>query len=261
MTEYTKLKNQPLKLVLAQFTYSPVLAIENYIKDFQDKLRHQYPQFRSIATKSVKQVGLNFEALDSHIWELSSQNSKNAIVINQESVTVLTAEYERFEGLSQKCEVVLEALSEIINPTVLSRVGLRYGDLIKVDEGEELEKLLDPNFCYPSFVEKSDLGKSTQLRKEILIETDVGRLTIKSLFGKHGLSMSPDLQGMGLDISPDNTPDERMVLDIDHIWKHPNEGYNFTIQKSLEILKKLHEKSRKAFWAVTTDYAREKKWK
>ena len=66
MTDYKKLENQPLKFVLAEFRFSPVMQIAEYIPKIQEALRKQYPiqDKRSEQTVQVQPGGIAVSAID-----------------------------------------------------------------------------------------------------------------------------------------------------------------------------------------------------
>ena len=83
---------------------------------------------------------------------------------------------------------------ELVNPKLLLRIGLRYGDLIKIADGEKLEEYVDPYFDYPKLAKP--LGTPEYQRDEVGIKTDVGRLLIRSIYGNTNLVSLPDIQGI-----------------------------------------------------------------
>lgn len=135
---------------------------------------------------------------------------------------------------------------------------MRYGDLVKVDKGEKLVDLIDQSFAYPSCID--GLGESKQQRNEIFISTSVGGLLIRTLYGIHNQSCLPDIQGLSIEVHQDKTPSERIILDFDHSWESKEAALSFESTQILEILESLHETSREAFWRISTEYARNKKW-
>lgn len=258
MTEYKKLNNQPLRFVLAEFRFSQIMKINDYIPQLQERLRKKYPiplQQKEQAI-TVQNGGVSVTAIDR--WTFLSANKKSAIEINQDRLMYYTAEYPRFEGFSNSCKEALEALIEIAEPSLVLRVGLRYGDLVKVDEGEKLVDLIDQSFAYPTCID--GLGESRQQRNEIFISTSVGGLLIRTLYGVHNQSCLPDIQGLSVEVHQDRAPSERIILDFDHFWESKEEAISFESNQILEILESLHETSREAFWRISTDYARNEKW-
>lgn len=258
MTEYKKLNNQPLRFVLAEFRFSQIMKINDYIPQLQERLRKKYPTPLQQKEQAVMVQNGSVSVTGIDRWTFLSANKKSAIEVNQDRLMYYTAEYPRFEGFANGCKEALEALIEIAEPSLVLRVGLRYGDLVKVDEGEKFVDLIDQSFAYPRCI--NGLGESRQQRNEIFISTSVGGLLIRTLYGVHNQSCLPDIQGLSVEVHQDSTPSERIILDFDHFWESKEEAVSFESKQILEILESLHETSREAFWRISTDYARNEKW-
>ena len=258
MTNYKMLEKQPLKFVLAEFRFSPVMQIAEYIPKIQEALRKQYPiqEKRSEQTVQVQPGGIAVSAIDR--WAFISADKKNAIDINQERIVYITAEYPRFAGFSDACKQAIETLVNIVEPSLILRIGLRYSDLVIVDDGEEVTKLVNEHFGLPNCIES--LGATRKHSTDTFLHTNMGGLAIRTLYGRHNLTCLPDVQGLPISIKADATPSERIVLDFDHYWEAKDESVSFQANDVLEKLAALHETSREAFWKVTTDYARNEKW-
>jgi uncharacterized protein (TIGR04255 family) len=255
---YKKLTNQPLKFVLAEFRFSPVLDIAKYIPQIQEAVRKLYPipAKRSEQIVQAQSGGIAVSSIDR--WAFVSANKRNAIELNQERLVYITADYPRFEGFSSACGFALETLATIVEPSLIMRIGLRYSDLVTVDEGEKVSDLVNDHFGFPACIEA--IGMPRQQSSNIMLQTAMGGLTVRTLFGEHNLSYLPDVQGLPVAIATDETPSERIILDFDHYWEAKEDSVGFETSDVLEKLGRLHETSREAFWNVTTDYARNEKW-
>ncbi len=257
MSDYKKLENQPLKFVLAEFRFSPVMQISEYIPKIQEELRRQYPipQTRTGQYIQVQPEGIAVSNLTE--WTFISPDKKSAIDINQERLLYCTASYNRFGGFSDSCKFALDVLAKIVEPNLIYRIGLRYGDLVSL-EGQKIEDLVDEHFDYPNC--SSDIGTPQQQSTHSVILTSMGTLLMRTLYGNHALTTLPDVQGLPISIEPDTTPSDRIILDFDHIWEDKEQSVIFETSDILSKLEKLHETSREAFWKVTSDYARNEKW-
>lgn len=259
MSDYPKLNKQPLRFVLAEFRFSTVMDIQAYIPKLQEALRKKYPTPDKKTEQSVhvQAGGIGVSSYDR--WSFMSANKRSAIDINQDRLVYCTADYPRFEGFSIACDHALSALASIVDPSLILRIGLRYGDLVNIEEGENIADLVNPHFTFPSCVDT--LGRPQHQRSETLLATELGSLSIRTLYGKHNLTCLPDIQGvLPVSIETDKIPSERIVLDFDHFWESKGEPIAFETKHILNILESLHETSRAAFWKVTTDYARNEKW-
>lgn len=258
MGDYKKLKKQPLKFVLAEFRFSPVLEIAKFIPRIQEAVRKQYP-IPDKRTEQIVQIQTGGIAVSTmERWAFISANKKSAIEVNQERLVYITADYPRFEGFSNACKQAIETLASIVDPTLIQRIGLRYSDLVVVDEGEKISDLVNNHFGFPTCIEL--MGTIHQQSTDIFMHTAMGGLVIRTLYGRHNLTCLPDVQGLSIAIASEETPSERIILDFDHYWEAKEDYVNFETNDVVEKLGMLHETSREAFWMITTDYARNEKW-
>jgi uncharacterized protein (TIGR04255 family) len=256
--DYKKLNNQPLRFVLAEFRFSTVMDIQSYIPKLQEALRKQYPipEKKSEQAIYVQPDGIGVSAIDR--WSFVSANKKNAVDINQDRLIYCTAEYPRFEGFSSACKHALDTLSNIVEPSLIVRIGLRYGDLVKIEDNEKASDLVNKYLTFPECF--NELGNAQRQSSETFIVTEFGGLVIRTLYGLHNLTCLPDIQGLPVTIESDEKPSERIVLDFDHFWESKDDSIAFETGVIINKLESLHETSRKAFWKVTTNYARNEKW-
>ena len=250
--------NQPQKFVLAELRFSPVLQIAKYIPDIQDELRRQFP----IATKQNDQpVDTNSGSyLDSNLdwWAFISVNRKSAIVVNRERLVYMTAKFPRFDDFLGTCKYAIETIKHIVEPGLILRISLRYGNLINVNDDENISDLVDEHFGMPSCIET--LGTTRRHSNETFIRTDEGQLVIRTLYGKHNLTRLPDIQRLPISIAEKAAASERMILDVHHYWEAIDKSVIFETSAILEKLAALRDKTREAFWKITSDYAKNIKW-
>lgn len=254
-----KLTHQPLTLVLAEFRFNVLLNIEKFIPDIQEKLRKAFPEFIENIHQPVQLTteGLEFRA-PVKSWEFCSRGRTERIRIDANRLVFATTEYDRFPQFQAQCEKALNALISVIEVDLLHRVGLRYNDTIIPSENKNIneyvvQEALPPQRLY-------SLGKHVLIHQtELQLTTESGRLVIKTLMGSHGLPAFPDLvETFGKHAFPkidENKP--ICVMDFDHIWGSDDEPVDFTIDTALSRLAALHEKSREAFWTMTSDSAKE----
>lgn len=258
--DYKKLKKQPLKFVLAEFRFSPVLEIDKSISKIQETLRRQYPILDKNREQAIQMQpgGIAVSAVDR--WTFVSADKKSAIDLNQERLVYITAEYQRFADFSDSFKQAVRALASNVDLGLSLRIGLRYSNLVKVDENEKISDFVNEHFAYPSCFES--FSKAQQQRTETILQTDIGALIIRTLYGEHSLTCLPDVQSLPILVNHDaiEKQSERIILDFDHIWSSKDESVFFEENQVIETLKTLHENSRKAFWEMTTDYARNEKW-
>lgn len=264
--EYHKLNKQPLSLVLAEFCFSEVRKMVEYVPDIQEALRKNYPAYDEGKSQSVR-ISPEGVAIDHQVsrWIFGSHDGSRVIVISENNLVFITTDYDRFKGYEDDCISAVELLLDVVKPQLLSRIGLRYNDVVyPINERDGLSDYVIQELCIPNNIRA--IGNSIiQNRTESTVETDEGRLTIRSLESRHDdlvtMVTMPDLGSMPLvslrkDI-PSGKP--RLILDFDHIW-HASPSEQFELELARNKLRSLHEIARKAFWSVTTELARNKRW-
>jgi len=256
--DYRKLNNQPLRFVLAEFRFSQVMDIQAFIPTIQESLRRQYPNTEKKVEQVVQIQPNTIATTGIDHWSFTSADKKTAIDIHQDRLIYATSDYPRFDAFSDACETALNIISDIVEPSLIRRIGLRYGDLITIKDGDKASDLVDTHFIYPGCI--STLGNASHQKTETFINTELGGLAIRSLYGIHNFTCLPDIRNIPIDIELDETTSERIVLDFDHFWEAKHESTPFKTTDILSTLESLHTTSREAFWQVTTDYARNERW-
>ena len=221
MKQFKKLMNQPLKLALAEVIFSPVMGIEKYIPELQDQLRSEYP----------------------HLF-------------NANRIVLFTTAYPRYEGFAAQFKNALTILENVVKPSLCSRIGLRYCDLVKPSAEQDIEQFVVSNWLYPDCL--STVGAPLSHRLETMTKTEAGQLMIRTVLGVSNAVLPPDIQQLPVKVSNDESePSLRLILDFDHFWLSRDESVKFDVDFIVKKLNDLHEKSREAFWEITTHEGRE----
>ncbi|MDJ0897416.1 MAG: TIGR04255 family protein [Xenococcus sp. MO_188.B8] len=130
-------EKNPLVDVICQLQFPPILRISQQPPvDFQDRIREEYPIFEFSQgnqlppeiSNIMQQLGSSLISNQTYIFK--SEDSIWQIVLNQNSITLSTRKYERYEIFKKKFQDVIYIFEEIYKPSFYSRVGLRYRDLI-----------------------------------------------------------------------------------------------------------------------------------
>lgn len=254
MHEYKNLKNPPLVFALAEFRFSSVMKISEYLPEIQEELRKKYPivEKRNDEKLQIEVGHLTVEKVSR--WKFLSTNRKSAIEITNERLIYTTEEYSGFNDFTANCEQAIGIIESVVEPSLILRIGLRYDNLILIQNGDTANDLVGQNFTFMRDMEK--IGNVENQTTETFFKTSIGEMTIRSLYGKNNLSCLPDIQRLSPSPRYDLPPSERIILDFDHFWKSKEKPLEFKSNIILKKLKELHETSRWAFWELTTDYAR-----
>ncbi|WP_445403621.1 TIGR04255 family protein [Acinetobacter vivianii] len=256
MSRYEKLTQQPLVVALAEFRFSTILKMETYVSAFQELLRKDFPHFDPTQTQEmvVDEKGFNISTHES--WLFLSSNKKRAFKLDKDRIIFMTSEYDGFEDTWKDCKTALNFIEKKIKPSLLLRVGLRYSNLIIAkNENEDIDSYVDSSICNSGKLCK--IGEQIHRSKETVLKTDVGLMAVRSLCGNLNLSAWPDLSDPPIVINKYLVPSKRIVLDIDHFWQPVEQTVKFNVDLIHKEINSLHEKSREAFWEITTDIGRE----
>lgn len=257
MSQYEKLTKQPLVMVLAEFRFSTILQIGNYVPLFQDLVRHNFPHFSTMKQQEivVEPQGLKINQNDA--WLFQSADKKSAYLLDKDRITFLTAEYNRFPDFLSHCQTAIKFVQDDIKPALILRIGLRYSNAILPTYPEEMiENYTQEAICNTSIGET--FGDQLRHMNESIFKTKSGILAVRSLYGELNTTVWQDLTDVPIAIKKVMTPSKRILLDFDNFWS-PEEGesQSFFTDFIIDKTTALHQNSRKAFWGITTDNGRE----
>ncbi|MCU4336100.1 TIGR04255 family protein [Acinetobacter dispersus] len=256
MSRYEKLTQQPLVVALAEFRFSTILTMEAYVSSFQEHLRKDFPHFVPTETQEMVIDGKGVNISTHESWLFLSSNKKRAFKLDKDRIIFMTSEYDGVEDTWKNCKTALSFIEKKIKPSILLRVGLRYSNLIIAkSENEDIDSYVDSSICNSGQLCK--IGEQIHRSKETVLKTDVGLMAVRSLCGNLNLSAWPDLSDPPVVINKYLDPSKRIVLDIDHFWQQEEQAVKFNIELIHNKISSLHEKSREAFWEITTDKGRE----
>ncbi len=256
MKHFEKLSNQPLVIALAEFRFSAVLQMENYIPIFQDFLRHDFPFFSTTQQQEVNVGPQGINVNSSTGWVFTSSNKKRAVMLDHGRLVILTSEYNRYPDFWNDCQKALSFLVEKIKPTLLLRLGLRYSDAIVAKEhNEPIESYVQSVVCeYGHFGSKDD-----QIHRvnETILKTNEGFIAIRSLYGNVNLPVWQDLIESPVFIDKNISHHKTILLDFDHFWQAESEAQAFNLDFITNKMNAMHIISRDAFFELTTKQGQE----
>ena len=141
-------KKNPLEQVICQFRFPPILKIDTQIPaEFQDAIREEFPMY--LETKEYPPE-LPAELLAQLPPELANSvpvtptnrmnykfftpDEKWNVNLTNNFLAVTCFEYDRWENFRRHIELPLKVLIDIYKPSLFSRIGLRYVNVIKRSE-------------------------------------------------------------------------------------------------------------------------------
>ncbi|HCX32033.1 MAG TPA: hypothetical protein DHU55_20040 [Blastocatellia bacterium] len=149
----------PLNQVVCQLRFSPILKIDAEVPAaFQDKVRGFFCNFAETAEWNVEVQSPEAGILPPDLlrqaiqagknYEFSSDDGQWKINLTRTFVALTATKYERWEQFKDKLIIPFQALIDVYSPEHLSRIGLRYVDVINRLKlglvGVEWKELLQP---------------------------------------------------------------------------------------------------------------------
>ena len=150
-----KMKNAPVYYVLAQARHNPILQLDPYLPEIQDRMRKSgYPDHQASATFTVE---LGFSAGDGqpdakqlvpkavarHLF-LSADRSKG-FIFEAGALSLQTMEYETFSPFLEEFMAGFAIVHDVIKLDYTERIGIRYLDAVVPAGGpDDLPRYLIP---------------------------------------------------------------------------------------------------------------------
>lgn len=132
-------KRNPLAEVVCQVRFAPLLAVSAQLPAaFQTRLRDRYPLL-SVAQGLSFQVSLGSTSQPPQqtadpTYTFSDSSAEWSVNLSKESVTLRTTAYKRWEDFRQRWIEVCAVFDEIYGRIAVTRLGLRYQDIIDPDK-------------------------------------------------------------------------------------------------------------------------------
>lgn len=256
----TKLANAPLKLVLAQVRYTPLLTISRSIPAIQEALKKAgFPRYsRNDAQNIVFSPGAapRFDAVER--WDFLSRDKRTGVVLTPEFVTLLTNNYETFSNFSHQLEALFTVIAAEVDIEIVERLGIRYVDLVRLEAGENFSDYLKPGLVGFPFSEVPDIQVAPVISStQTIAQLPNSVMSVRCLQANTGAFLPPDLLPSILHYELTLRPQEIVtILDFDHYTT--TEELEFTPERLVANLDQLHRVANKTFRAALKPFAYEK---
>lgn len=144
----------PLAEVICQLRFPKILRIEKEAPvDFQEAVRADYPLFSagqsiefSLSNPQPNSPPVLFGQGSS--YEFASKTGEWKLVLASDFIALSTLKYESWEDFRKRLLIAVELLAKYYKPSYLTRIGLRYQDVIMRSElnleGRAWRELLKP---------------------------------------------------------------------------------------------------------------------
>jgi uncharacterized protein (TIGR04255 family) len=196
---FVPLSKQPLVLVLCQVRFSPVRQIAQYIPAIQEDFRRNgYPLERAGKVQQLLITSAGPQMAEQERWEYRTKDEARRISVAQDSVTLQTTSYTRFEQFAEQLRFVLDTVltkTEHNTLGVIQRIGLRYVDLIRPAAGQDYRYFLKPGFhgVADEVFEKGTHRLHVQSVGKTMVDGTLGTMIVRITQSDDGTALPPDL--------------------------------------------------------------------
>lgn len=119
------LKNAPLKLVVCQVRFEPILAIaEQPPRKYQELIRDRFPKLE-IRSPGIEKGNPAMEAVLT-AYAFKTLDGQTELTLGVNFVSITTVAYSHWQSLSRDLADVYRALRDTFSVVVPTRIGLRY---------------------------------------------------------------------------------------------------------------------------------------
>jgi len=213
------------------------MAVEKFIPDIQEQLRHKgFPRF---VRGQIQEVLLQadsppkFNITDR--FEFQNKDGTVGIVLTPTSFAVQTNSYSKFEDFEEIVATTLIVINRVLNITLAERVGLRYVDLVRLNQDEKWSDYLQSGLL--GIDPENVSAKAWIGRYESLGTTDLGKLVIRCSQSEQILP--PDLFPTSLNYKTELKAGEiATLLDFDHFVEKSND---FDTRSIVSLIGELHD--------------------
>jgi uncharacterized protein (TIGR04255 family) len=245
-------------MVLAQVRISHVAKMGDYIDDIQESLRRSgYPRFEEGRGHEILlRPGLQPEIREHSRWEFQNKERSAGIIVMQNAIVLHTNRYDTFDHFAKSLRLALEVIGAAVKPALVERLGLRYVDLVRPEDGESWTDYLKPEL---HGLNPAAIGMTEGLqRHETVGTTKVGQLVVRCVQSTDGVFLPADLSPTTLDYTGVTVRQGELLtlLDFDHFTQVTRD---YDVDHVMSVMWELHENLGVTFLEATTDLAM-KKW-
>ncbi len=233
-----KLHNAPLSLVLCQVRFSRVRKMAEFIPAIQDRLRRiGFPSDVSGLLQQVLLTAAGPQLSQTKQDEFRSADNTWSIAVGEDTLVLITTNYDRFAGFADKLRLAVEivdAAAELRHGQI-TRIGLRYIDVIQPQAGETNRDYLQTNLHGPQSAIFTD-GQLVHL--ESAGRTAIGTMILRITQNDQGILVPPDIVLKPMRHNQVAKPGQLITLiDSDH---YVEGEWPFDLKAMIETVDHLH---------------------
>ncbi|MGH9908317.1 MAG: TIGR04255 family protein, partial [Pyrinomonadaceae bacterium] len=224
-----KMKSAPVYFVIGQVQHNPLLNLSSYLAVIQERMRKAgYPDFKRAVqmqfdlSPAMAVGGDADQAPQPAVQKVerflfSDVTSTSSFVLQTNSLSFQTTEYDTFETFSTQLAFGLTILGEAVGGlSFMERLGLRYLDAVAPKPSEMLNQYLAPELLGLS-MRLPEAKFAYSFAEAVLLEEGVGQVVSRTVIRNGPLGFPPDLHPDGLKVSDrfQSVSGEHAVIDTD----------------------------------------------
>jgi len=256
------MKAAPVYFTIAQVRFNPILSLEAYAAQIQDRLRKEgFPDFKKgfLATINLNvNVAPSSEGSPPQLpmaqttrYLFGNMESTSGFILDQGALSFQTTEYDVFETFMADFLKGLQAVNEGVSLTYTDRIGLRYLDAVFPKSGETIRDYLSASIL--GLTEKID-DTIVHSFSETLVRRENVNVRSRVIIQEGEMGFPPDLQPMTLKVGErfGQLRGRHAIIDTDG-WSESRETFN--LDRIREQLGLIHAGIDKTFRASVTEGA------
>jgi len=142
------LARAPLVNVLAQIRYPkvPLFSTEEGAGAVHERLGERYPIVRQgpAIALAITPSGVVQQVSQSPLWRLQDRNGAWTVTLSDEFISVETRAYISREDFCSRLDEAVGAISDIGEPVIYDRVGVRYINQLTAEAADRIRELVRP---------------------------------------------------------------------------------------------------------------------
>jgi len=259
----TKMKTAPLYFTIAQVRFNPILSLEAYAPQIQERLRKAgFPDAQraflatinlnvNVAPSSEGGPPPQLPMVQTARFLFGNMERTSSFILDQGALSFQTTEYDVFETLLESFLNGLQAVNEAVNLSYTDRIGLRYLDAVFPKSGETVRDYLSASIL--GLTEKID-ETIVHSFSETLVKRENANVRSRVIIQDGEMGFPPDLQPMTLKVRERFTQlrGRHAIIDTDG-WSEAREPFN--VDRIREQLGFIHDGIVKTFRASVTENA------
>lgn len=193
-------EKNPLDKVICQIKFPPILKIEAEIPaQFQDKIRGEFPDYTRAPIKQInippdiikkipKEAFKDFpKFIDTNNHEFTSEDGNWTVNLTSTFIAFSCTKYTRWEKFKEYFRSPFEIFFETYDPSYVSRLGLRYIDVIMRStlglDSAKWSELLKPHMLgLISSLDVEDRIDAFENKYGLMLDDDISKVKIMTGF-------------------------------------------------------------------------------